>query len=84
MGRQRHQCIRPKQIELHAADLEVSQDFAGLPKPLRSEDLAFGILAAGVDWAGAGPVIFVNEPIFISDGANSDIRYNSFYPRRGL
>ncbi len=34
----------PEQIELHAVDLEVSQDFAGLPQPLRSEDLAFGIL----------------------------------------
>ena len=27
------------------------------------------------------PVVLVNEPIFISDGMNSDIRYNFYYPR---
>ena len=31
--------------------------------------------------AGSVPVVLINEPIFISDGANSDVRYNSFYPR---
>jgi hypothetical protein len=25
--------------------------------------------------------LIVNEPIFISSGANSDLRYNSWYPR---
>jgi hypothetical protein len=27
------------------------------------------------------PVLLVNEPMFIGSGANSDIRYNFFYPR---
>jgi hypothetical protein len=27
------------------------------------------------------PTLLVNEPILISNGANSDIRYNFFYPR---
>jgi lysophospholipase L1-like esterase len=27
-------------------------------------------------------MLLVNEPMLISDGLNSDIRYNFFYPRR--
>ncbi len=49
--------------------------------PLTENDLAFDLLAAGVRAAGAAPVLFVNEPIFISQGKNSDIRYDFFYPR---
>ena len=26
-------------------------------------------------------MLLVNEPMFISDGQNSDVRYNFFYPR---
>jgi hypothetical protein len=26
-------------------------------------------------------VVFVNEPMFVSGGENSDLRYNFFYPR---
>jgi len=26
-------------------------------------------------------MLIINEPIFISSGANSDLRYDSFYPR---
>jgi hypothetical protein len=43
--------------------------------------LAFDILGAGVELAESVPVMIINEPIFISQGANSDIRYNFFYPR---
>jgi hypothetical protein len=31
--------------------------------------------------AGEAPVLLVNEPIYISAGENSALRYNSFYPR---
>ena len=31
--------------------------------------------------AGATPVLLVNEPMFVSQGENSDLRYNFFYPR---
>jgi lysophospholipase L1-like esterase len=27
------------------------------------------------------PVLLINEPIYISSGQNSDLRYNSWYPR---
>ncbi len=72
----------PDQIELRAIDLEANQDFAGLQPPdLHTWDLAFDVLAAGVQLAGETPMLIINEPIFVSEGANSDIRYNSFYPR---
>ena len=43
-------------------------------------DLAFDVLAAGIARAGDVPVLLINEPMFVSDGQNSDVRYNSFYP----
>ena len=49
--------------------------------PLPENYLAFDLLAAGVQAAGTAPVLFVNEPIFISQGKNSDIRYDFLYPR---
>lgn len=51
------------------------------PKAMTQDDLAFDVLATGIEQAGEIPVILVNEPMFISDGVNSDLRYNLFYPR---
>ena len=31
--------------------------------------------------AAGAPTLLVNEPILVSNGVNSDIRYNFFYPR---
>jgi hypothetical protein len=48
-----------------------------------ADSLATDNLRAGLARAArAGvPVLLVNEPIFISEGRNSDVRYNFFYPR---
>jgi hypothetical protein len=45
--------------------------------------LAWDVLDTGVALAENAevPLLLVNEPIFISDGLNSDIRYNEYYPR---
>jgi hypothetical protein len=51
------------------------------PPHLAQGDLAMDVLAAGVKAAGRAPVLFVNEPVYISDGQNSDVRYNFYYPR---
>jgi hypothetical protein len=51
------------------------------PPHLAESDLAFDVLRAGVEAAGSVPVLFVNEPTYISDGQNSNVRYNFFYPR---
>jgi hypothetical protein len=63
-------------------DLEAEETYYGLvPPSLVEEDLAFDVLAAGIDRTGTTPVLLVNEPIFISQGENSELRYNFFYPR---
>lgn len=43
--------------------------------------LGFDLLDAGAELAGDVPILVVNEPILISEGENSDVRYNFFYPR---
>jgi hypothetical protein len=52
-----------------------------VPPLLSSADLSLDVLSAGSQIAGKVPVIYVNEPIYLSHGENSDIRYNFFYPR---
>lgn len=52
-----------------------------LPGEMTIDDLAFEILAAGINLSGEVPILIINEPILISEGENSDIRYNFFYPR---
>ena len=71
----------PERYEPPQADFEADDSFYDLRPPLTSDDLAFEVLSAGVMLAGDVPVLIVNEPIFISAGRNSDIRYNFFYPR---
>jgi hypothetical protein len=63
-------------------DLDPDQGFHGLlPPALSPDDLAMDVLNAGRETAGDVPLWIVNEPIYISNGRNSDIRYNFFYPR---
>lgn len=63
-------------------DLPADESFHNLKPPhLTSQDLAIDILQAGLALAGKTPVLLINEPMFISRGQNSDIRYNFYYPR---
>ena len=72
----------PERYDPPQEDLEEETDFYGLQPPeLNPDDLAFDVLAAGRALAGEVPLWIVNEPVYISRGANSDIRYNFFYPR---
>lgn len=72
----------PEEYTQRMEDLPDDDSFHDLQPPaLRAEDLAFEVLAAGVQMAGTTPLLFVNEPVFISQGENSDIRYNYYYPR---
>ena len=73
----------PAEIKLRQSDFEKDvswQDFKE-PVTLTENDLAFDVLSAGLKMAGDVPVLLINEPMFISRGQNSDLRYNSFYPR---
>jgi hypothetical protein len=73
----------PDRIKLRQSDFEADVSWQSFKQPatLTENDLAFDVLAAGVKTAGPTPILIVNEPIFISTGKNSDLRYNSFYPR---
>jgi len=73
----------PADIPLRKTDLDDDLSWKDLAKPTTLDDelLAMDVLAAGVARAGGIPMLIVNEPMFISQGQNSDLRYNSFYPR---
>lgn len=45
------------------------------------DDLAIELLQAGINMDTEIPIVLVNEPILVSQGENSDIRYNFYYPR---
>ena len=72
----------PTDIALRQSDFDEDvswQNFAE-PTPLTADHLAFDVLAAGIEMAGDVPVLLVNEPMYVSNGRNSDLHYNSFYP----
>jgi hypothetical protein len=72
----------PETYPLRMSDLEDDETFFGLvPGDNLGDILAPEVLQAGLALAGEVPVMFVNQPIFVSDGENSDIRYNLNYPR---
>ncbi len=54
--------------------------FHNMQHPLDESQLAFDVLSAGIALSPA-PILIVNEPMLISQGENSHIRYNFFYPR---
>lgn len=74
----------PETYEPAQRDLEADVSFKGMRPPVLPKDaLAFDVLDAGIRMAAeaGAPVLIVNEPILISQGRNSDVRYNFFYPR---
>jgi hypothetical protein len=74
---------QPRSVDL--SNSEYWQDFRADEPYTREtftvENLAFDVLIAGEELAGDTPMMFINEPIFISDGENSDVRYDAFFPR---
>ncbi|MFN8595800.1 MAG: hypothetical protein U0559_06420 [Anaerolineae bacterium] len=73
----------PDQIKPRQSDFEADVAWQSFKQPttLTDANLAFDVLSAGMKMAGDVPVLLINEPMFISAGKNSDLRYNSFYPR---
>jgi hypothetical protein len=72
----------PASYEPPQANLATDYTFHGLEPPdLHPGDLSMDILSAGSRMSGNVPILYVNEPIYISHGENSDIRYNFFYPK---
>lgn len=74
--------IYPETYEPAQVDFEEDITFHEFEPPLLNEQtLAFEIISAGIQAAGDTPMLIVNEPILISNGIHSDLRYNFFYPR---
>lgn len=71
----------PENFIARMEDLPADDSFHDLTSPLDENTLALDILQSGVELAGDIPILIVNEPMFISRGMNSDIRYNFYYPR---
>jgi len=69
--------VYPENYERAQIGLEANDDFHGLTS--LPDALAVDVLDAGL--STSIPTLLVNEPILISNGANSDIRYNFYYPR---
>lgn len=71
----------PHAYEQVQRDLEADFNFreftpqTGLPREALAFDVFDAAMRSGV------PLLVVNEPIYVSDGANSAVRYNFFYPR---
>jgi hypothetical protein len=68
----------PEDYERAQIDLEPDDEFHSATS--LQDALALDVLDAGMS-AASVPTILVNEPMLISDGLNSNIRYNFFYPR---
>lgn len=72
----------PDQYTPAAIDLDADKSFHDWQPPKIEEDwLTFEVIEAGLEAAGDVPVLIINEPMLISGGENSDLRYNFFYPR---
>lgn len=72
----------PSDYQAAARDLEADDSFADIADhELREKDLDLEVITTFVEKNPDIDVIIVNEPILISQGANSDIRYNFYYPR---
>lgn len=72
----------PEEYNKAARDLSEDTTFHGWQEgEMTTDQLALEILIAGKEAAGQVPMIFVNEPILISQGTNSDLRYNFYYSR---
>ena len=73
--------VYPGDYERAQTDLDADLEFHGMNQPSElREALAIDVLDAIMNAADV-TTLLVNEPMLISGGANSDIRYNFFYPR---
>lgn len=73
----------PESYTLRTSDFDTDVRWGpfAAPTDYAADDVAFDVLRAGMSAAGDVPVLLVNEPMFVSEGQNSDLRYNFFYPR---
>jgi hypothetical protein len=74
--------VYPTDYTRAQTDLAADTGFHGQLGPVLDEtQLVFPIFTSVLKAAGKIPVILVNEPMLISSGENSELRYNFLYPR---
>lgn len=73
----------PGPPQVPATELSADQGFEGMrPPTLRENQVSIDQVQDFLELADGVPVLLVNEPILIMSGIpNSEIRYNSYYPR---
>ena len=76
----------PEEYTPAAWDLEADDSYYSLtPETVSEDQFAFEMIQGAIDIASdvlpGVEVVIVNEPILVSQGVNSDIRYNFYYPR---
>jgi len=72
----------PTDYQRAQTDFNMDITYHDMQPPILDESqLAFGVLEAGLYNSGESSVILINEPMLISAGKNSDLRYNFLYPR---
>lgn len=71
----------PETYEPVQRDLEPDVRFREFTPQTSLPRSALALEAFDVAVNAGVPLLVVNEPIYVSDGANSDVRYNFFYPR---
>jgi hypothetical protein len=79
-----HDQTYPRFYEPHMEDFGTDVQWHSFaPDTLSADKLAFDIIGAGASLVSEkrAPILLINEPIFISQGTNSSLRYDFFYPR---
>jgi hypothetical protein len=72
----------PADVTPAQRDLEADNTFEGCaPEEQTCPTFLYEVVTEGIRRMGAVPVWVINEPMLVSSGANSDIRYNFYYPR---
>lgn len=72
----------PQDYKSAARDLEADDSYMNITNyELTEQDLELEAITAFIDQNPSINVIVVNEPILISTGMNSEVRYNFYYPR---
>ncbi len=63
-------------------DFEPDSTYKNYPdQTIVEDDLALDVIQQTIDKIPSVEFVLINEPILISNGKNSDIRYNYYYPR---
>jgi len=74
--------IQPtKRRDVPSLNVDKDARYRGMEQTNKLKDMIqFDAIRAGYDIAGSTPILIVNEPIFVANGLNSEIRYNDIYP----